>query len=61
MGGPLRLFPECFVDNPLQRHLNMQPPGRIFDLNEKRRLGAVAHDLDADGAVAFDLPERFQE
>ena len=39
----------------------MQPPGRIFDLNEKRRLGAVAHDLDADGAVAFDLPERFQE
>jgi hypothetical protein len=39
----------------------MQPPGRIFDLNEKRRLGAVAHDLDPDGAVAFDLPERFQE
>src|SRR6266576_4042716 len=50
---------ERVVNDLLQCYLNMQADGRaILHHNEKHVLGAIDHEVDAGGAVPFDLPER---
>src|SRR6202035_365587 len=54
-----RLFLERVVDDLLDRCNHVHPPGgRILHDDEKHVLGAVDHQIDAGGAVPFDLSKR---
>src|SRR3981081_3644402 len=57
--GSFRSFLECVVYDLFQGHLKVHAPRwRIFHYDEEHVLGAVDHEIDAGGAIPFDLPER---
>src|SRR6266852_2990715 len=54
-----RSFYERVVNDLFQRYLNAHAlKWRVLHQNKKHILGAVDHEVNASGAVPFDLPER---